>query len=219
MKHIVTLLLATSFALGVGAQKAPDLGKTPQMGWSTWNKFQGNINEQIITGIADEIVNSGLRDVGYTYINIDDCWHGKRDQDGFIQPDATKFPHGMKWLADYLHQRGLKLGVYSDCGTETCGGMPGSLGHEYQDALQYARWGIDYLKEDWCNTVNINPKGAYQLMSDALHASGREIFLSMCEWGKPSMAMGREYRTFLANRPGYLVFFRLYSCISNLFAI
>lgn len=182
MKHIVTLLLATSFALGVGAQKAPDLGKTPQMGWSTWNKFQGNINEQIITGIADEIVNSGLRDVGYTYINIDDCWHGKRDQDGFIQPDATKFPHGMKWLADYLHQRGLKLGVYSDCGTETCGGMPGSLGHEYQDALQYARWGIDYLKEDWCNTVNINPKGAYQLMSDALHASGREIFLSMCEW-------------------------------------
>lgn len=183
MKHIVTLLLATSFALGVGAQKAPDLGKTPQMGWSTWNKFQGNINEQIITGIADEIVNSGLRHAGYTYINIDDCWHGKRDQDGFIQPDATKFPHGMKWLADYLHQRGLKLGVYSDCGTETCGGMPGSLGHEYQDALQYARWGIDYLKEDWCNTVNINPKGAYQLMSDALHASGREIFLSMCEWG------------------------------------
>ena len=92
MKHIVTLLLATSFALGVGAQKAPNLGKTPQMGWSTWNKFQGNINEQIITGIADEIVNSGLRDAGYTYINIDDCWHGKRDQDGFIQPDATKFP-------------------------------------------------------------------------------------------------------------------------------
>ena len=164
------LLLAATLSMSATAQKAPDLGKTPQMGWSTWNKFQGNINEEIITGIADAMVSSGLRDAGYTYINLDDCWHGQRDADGFIQADAKKFPHGMKWLSDYLHQRGLKLGIYSDCGTATCAGMPGSLGHEYQDALQYARWGVDYLKEDWCNTVNINPKGAYQLMSDALHA-------------------------------------------------
>lgn len=165
------------------AQKWENLAQTPQMGWSSWNKFQGNINEDIIKGIADAVVSSGLRDAGYTYINIDDCWHGQRDADGFIQPDAKHFPSGMKALADYVHARGLKLGIYSDAGTETCAGRPGSLGHEYQDALQYARWEVDYLKYDWCNTTNINPRGAYQLISDALCAAGRPIFLSMCEWG------------------------------------
>ena len=165
------------------AQKWEDLSQTPQMGWSSWNKFQGNINEDIIKGIADAMVSSGLRDAGYTYINIDDCWHGQRDADGFIQPDAKHFPSGMKALADYVHARGLKLGIYSDAGTETCAGRPGSLGHEYQDALQYARWEVDYLKYDWCNTTNVNPRGAYQLISDALCAAGRPIFLSMCEWG------------------------------------
>ena len=129
------------------------------------------------------MVSSGLRDAGYTYINIDDCWHGKRDADGFIQPDPKHFPSGMKALADYVHARGLKLGIYSDAGSETCAGRPGSLGHEYQDALQYARWEVDYLKYDWCNTTNINPRGAYQLISDALCTAGRPIFLSMCEWG------------------------------------
>ena len=165
------------------AQKWENLAQTPQMGWSSWNKFQGNINENIIKGIADAMVSSGLRDAGYTYINIDDCWHGQRDADGFIQPDPKHFPSGMKALADYVHARGLKLGVYSDAGTETCAGRPGSLGHEYQDALQYARWEVDYLKYDWCNTTNVNPRGAYQLISDALCAAGRPIFLSMCEWG------------------------------------
>lgn len=175
---LMALLPAFSFA-----QKWDELSKTPQMGWSSWNKFQGNINEEIIVGIADALVSSGLRDAGYVYINIDDCWHGKRDENGFIQADPKKFPRGMKWLADYIHERGLKFGIYSDAGTETCAGMPGSLGHEYQDALQYARWGVDYLKYDWCNTTNINAKGAYQLISDALRAAGRPIFLSMCEWG------------------------------------
>ena len=165
------------------AQKWENLAQTPQMGWSSWNKFQGNINEDIIKGIADAMVSSGLRDAGYTYINIDDCWHGQRDADGFIQPDPKHFPSGMKALADYVHARGLKLGIYSDAGTETCAGRPGSLGHEYQDALQYARWEVDYLKYDWCNTTNVNPRGAYQLISDALRAAGRPIFLSMCEWG------------------------------------
>ena len=178
------LLLALALLPWVGyAQKAKELGQTPQMGWSSWNKFQGNINEDIIKGIADAMVTSGLRDAGYTYVNIDDCWHGKRDADGFIQPDAQRFPSGMKALADYVHARGLKLGIYSDAGTETCAGRPGSLGHEYQDALQYARWGVDYLKYDWCNTTNVNARGAYQLISDALAATGRPIFLSMCEWG------------------------------------
>ena len=165
------------------AQKWENLAQTPQMGWSSWNKFQGNINEDIIKEIADAMVSSGLRDVGYTYINIDDCWHGQRDADGFIQPDPKHFPSGIKALADYVHARGLKLGIYSDAGTETCAGRPGSLGHEYQDALQYARWEVDYLKYDWCNTTNVNPRGAYQLISDALRAAGRPIFLSMCEWG------------------------------------
>lgn len=175
---VVVLLPTMCFA-----QKWENLAQTPQMGWSSWNKFQGNINENIIKGIADAMVSSGLRDAGYTYINIDDCWHGQRDADGFIQPDPKHFPSGMKALADYVHARGLKLGIYSDAGTETCAGRPGSLGHEYQDALQYARWEVDYLKYDWCNTTNVNPRGAYQLISDALRAAGRPIFLSMCEWG------------------------------------
>ena len=128
------------------AQKWENLAQTPQMGWSSWNKFQGNINEDIIKEIADAMVSSGLRDVGYTYINIDDCWHGQRDADGFIQPDPKHFPSGMKALADYVHARGLKLGIYSDAGTETCAGRPGSLGHEYQDALQYARWEVSEIR-------------------------------------------------------------------------
>lgn len=181
--RIISFVLLCVLAIPASAQKWEHLADTPQMGWNTWNKFQGNINEDVIVGIADAMVTSGLKDAGYVYINMDDCWHGKRDADGFIQADAKKFPHGIKWLADYVHSKGLKLGIYSDCGTETCAGMPGSLGHEYQDALQYARWGIDYLKEDWCNTTNINARGAYQLMSDALRAAGRPIFHSMCEWG------------------------------------
>ena len=202
---IMKLFLASCLACilstgGAYAQKWEGLADKPQMGWSTWNKFQEKISEDVIIGIADAMVESGLRDAGYTYINIDDCWHGERDKDGFIQVDANKFPHGMKYLADYLHGKGLKLGIYSDAGTATCGSMPGSLGHEYQDALQYARWGVDYLKYDWCNTTNINPQGAYQLISDALRASGRPIFLSMCEWGNShpwrwARDIGHSWRT------------------------
>lgn len=196
----IVIALLGLMAMPVKAQKWEHLADTPQMGWSTWNKFQGNISEEIIKGIADAMVESGLRDAGYTYINIDDCWHGQRDKDGFIQADPKKFPNGMKALADYVHSKGLKLGIYSDAGTGTCANMPGSLGHEYQDALQYARWGVDYLKYDWCNTTNVNPQGAYQLISDALRASGRPIFLSMCEWGnsKPwkwAREIGHSWRT------------------------
>ena len=180
--HLTILLLLLLPVIG-RAQTRESLSLTPQMGWSSWNNFQGNINEDIIKSIADAMVASGLKDAGYTYINIDDCWHGKRDADGFIQADPKHFPHGIKALADYVHSRGLKLGIYSDAGSETCAGRPGSLGHEYQDALQYARWGIDYLKYDWCNTTNVNAQGAYQLMRDALQAAGRPIFFSMCEWG------------------------------------
>ncbi len=180
--HLTILLLLLLPVIG-RAQTRESLSLTPQMGWSSWNNFQGNINEDIIKSIADAMVASGLKDAGYTYINIDDCWHGKRDADGFIQADPKHFPHGIKALADYVHSRGLKLGIYSDAGSETCAGRPGSLGHEYQDALQYARWEVDYLKYDWCNTTNVNAQGAYQLMRDALQATGRPIFFSMCEWG------------------------------------
>ena len=161
----------------------PLLCPTPPMGWSSWNTFACDINEDLIKAMADEMVATGLRDAGYIYLNLDDCWHGERDADGFIQPDPVRFPSGMKALADYVHSKGLKIGIYSDAGSATCGGKPGSLGHEYQDALQYARWGIDYLKYDWCNTENVNSKGAYSLMAKALRASGRDIVFSLCEWG------------------------------------
>ena len=196
---LLCIMLATA-TVQATAQKWENLAETPQMGWNSWNKFQGNISEEVIKGIADAMVEEGLLEAGYTYLNIDDCWHGKRDADGFIQVDAKKFPSGMKALADYVHSKGLKMGIYSDAGTETCGGYPGSLGHEYQDAIQYARWGIDYLKYDWCNTPNINPKGAYTLISDALRAAGRPILLSMCEWGnshpwKWARDVGHSWRT------------------------
>lgn len=177
----VTLFWGAS--VSVSAQKWEDLAKTPPMGWSSWNKFASNICEKDIKEIADALVSSGLADCGYVYVNIDDCWHGERDEDGNIQSDPEKFPEGMKALADYIHDKGLKFGIYSDAGCKTCAGEPGSLGHEYQDALTYAKWGVDYLKYDWCNTPDQNPKGSYRLMRDALRAAGRPIVFSICEWG------------------------------------
>ena len=159
------------------------LALTPPMGWNSWNKFNCNIDEPLIHKMADAMVASGMKDAGYQYIVIDDCWHGVRDADGFIQPDPKRFPSGMKAVADYVHSKGLKFGIYSDAGRKTCGGRPGSQGYEYQDALQYARWGVDYLKYDWCNTGTRNAQEAYTLMADALRATGRDIVFSLCEWG------------------------------------
>ena len=159
------------------------LALTPPMGWNSWNKFNCNIDESLIHKMADAMVASGMKDAGYQYIVIDDCWHGVRDADGFIQPDPKRFPSGMKAVADYVHSKGLKFGIYSDAGRKTCGGRPGSQGYEYQDALQYARWGVDYLKYDWCNTGTRNAQEAYTLMADALRATGRDIVFSLCEWG------------------------------------
>ncbi|MFL6576980.1 MAG: glycoside hydrolase family 27 protein [Povalibacter sp.] len=180
--------------------KYTDLAKTPPMGWNSWNTFACNINEQLIRDTADVMVSSGMRDAGYVYVNIDDCWHGERDENGFIQADAKRFPSGIKALADYVHARGMKLGIYSDAGAKTCGGHPGSQGHEYQDALQYARWGIDYLKYDWCNTEGRDPTEAYRTMAQALQSAGRPIVFSICEWGdnKPwlwAQPLGHLWRT------------------------
>ncbi len=163
--------------------KFPNLALTPPMGWNSWNKFSCNVDENLIKEMADAMVSSGMKDAGYTYINIDDCWHGDRDENGFIHPDEKRFPSGMKALADYIHSKGLKLGIYSDAGSQTCGGRPGSRGYEFQDAKTYASWGIDYLKYDWCNTESLNAEGAYKTMAAALKKAGKPIVLSICEWG------------------------------------
>jgi alpha-galactosidase len=182
MKRIF-LLLAFFAGLPSHAQKFDQLALTPPMGWNSWNKFGCDVNEQLIRETADAMVSFGMKDAGYQYINIDDCWHGERDAQGFIQPDAKRFPSGMKALADYVHSKGLKLGIYSDAGWKTCGGRPGSRGREYQDAQTYAQWGIDYLKYDWCNADALNAEGAYLTMRDALYAAGRPMVFSICEWG------------------------------------
>lgn len=202
MRKFVIAALAAALILpqGAFAQKWEGLAETPQMGWNSWNKFASNINEQLIRETADALVEKGLVDAGYVYLNIDDCWHGERDERGFITENKEKFPSGMKALADYIHSKGLKFGIYSDAGEQTCACFPGSLGHEYQDAYMYAHWGVDYLKYDWCFTSNINPKGAYKLISNALRAAGRPILLSMCEWGssKPwtwAAEIGHSWRT------------------------
>jgi len=123
------------------------------MGWNSWNRFSCNVSEDMIRSMADAMVKSGMKDAGYEYVNIDDCWQVNRDASGNIVADPQRFPHGMKAIGDYIHSLGLKFGIYSDAGSKTCAGRPGGLGHEYQDAIQYAAWGVDYLKYDWCNAT------------------------------------------------------------------
>jgi alpha-galactosidase len=161
----------------------PNLAPTPPMGWNSWNKFSCNVSEQLIRQQADAMAASGMKDAGYQYIVIDDCWQKSRDADGNIQADPERFPSGIKALADYVHSKGLKFGIYSDAGSLTCAGRPGSAGHEFQDARQYAKWGVDYLKYDWCYTGTRNPEAAYTIMAKALRESGRDIVFSICEWG------------------------------------
>jgi alpha-galactosidase len=180
--------------------KFEGLALTPPMGWNSWNKFACNVDEKLIRETADAMVSSGMKAAGYTYINIDDCWHGDRDSVGFIHPDPKRFPSGMKALADYIHSKGLKIGLYSDAGSQTCGGRPGSRGYEFQDALTYAKWGIDYLKYDWCNTEGLKAEGAYKTITAALRKAGRPMVLNICEWGsdKPWIwgpAVGHLWRT------------------------
>ncbi|MGN0187901.1 MAG: glycoside hydrolase family 27 protein [Candidatus Cryptobacteroides sp.] len=184
-RFLLPLLIFPIVWFDAAAQKFDGLALTPPMGWSSWNCFGMHINEKDIIEIADAMVESGLRDVGYVYLNLDDNWQAKeRDFNGFIHADAERFPSGIKALADYVHGKGLKLGLYSDAGCKTCGGLPGGRGHEYQDAITYARWEVDYLKYDWCNTKGVDPKTAYATMRDALYQAGRPIVFSMCEWGK-----------------------------------
>ncbi len=152
--------------------------------------------------MADAMVLSGMKDAGYEFIVIDDCWQVGRDEEGVIIVDSIKFPNGIAALADYVHSKGLKFGIYSDAGTHTCGGRPGSKGYEAQDAASYAAWGVDYLKYDWCNTEGQEQIASYTLMRDALHMAGRPVVFSICDWGysKPwkwADTVGHLWRTTL----------------------
>ena len=196
---LLTILLFTS--LSIFSQKIEGLAPTPQMGWNSWNKFGTDINEQMVKEMADALVSTGLKDAGYNHILLDDGWMDmERDAQGNLVPHPEKFPNGIKVVADYIHSKGLKFGLYNCAGSKTCAGYPGSRGHEYQDALKYAEWGIDYLKYDWCSTGKLNAEEAYITMRDALYKAGRPILLSICEWGDNNpwewaRAVGHSWRT------------------------
>jgi alpha-galactosidase len=180
----LSLILLTGILI-LPASRAADngLALTPPMGWNSWNRFGCDVSEDLVKTMADAMADNGMKEAGYQYVVIDDCWQVSRDSNGNIVADAKRFPSGIRALADYVHSRGLKFGIYSDAGTQTCAGRPGSRGHEFQDAVQYASWGVDYLKYDWCNTGKENPEAAYTTMYDALKAAGRPIVFSLCEWG------------------------------------
>ena len=190
----VSLFMALLFVIAsTMAQISPDgarvmalnngLALTPPMGWNSWNKFGGSATETLVREIADAMVASGMKDAGYQYIILDDWWMASsRDSNGNLVPDPIKFPNGMKAVADYVHSKGLKLGLYEDRGTATCCGLPGSYGHEVQDANTFASWGIDYLKYDNCNANYATIQEDYERMRDALAVCGRPIVYSICAW-------------------------------------
>ena len=200
MKKLLWTILLTLPIFCASAQKFDQLAKTPPMGWNSWNKFGCNVSEKLIMQMADQMVTSGMQDAGYEYIVIDDCWQVDRDENGEIVVDKDRFPGGMKKLADYIHSKGLKFGIYSCAGSKTCAGRPAGRGHEFQDARTYARWGVDYLKYDWCNTTTQEAKSSYTTMRDGLFAAKHPIVFSLCEWGtaKPwewAKEVGHLWRT------------------------
>ncbi|TWE10041.1 NEW3 domain-containing protein [Rudaeicoccus suwonensis] len=187
-----SVTVMAQFAMAAPPAHALDngLAALPQMGWNDWNAFGCNVSAQLIEQTADRMVADGMKAAGYDYVNIDDCWMEKsRDAQGNLVPDPTKFPQGIKAVADYVHSKGLKLGIYEDAGTATCAGYPGSLGHEQQDADSFASWGVDYLKYDNCNNAGSSTTqqyiDRYIAMRDALANTTpkRKIFYSLCEWG------------------------------------
>lgn len=182
LRYFAVLIACLAFSLSCPAQQS-NLAPTPPMGWNSWNHYANRIDDQIVRTEADAMVSSGMKAAGYTYLVIDDTWAGERDASGNIHPNS-KFPD-MKALADYVHSKGLKLGIYSSPAAKTCAGYEGSLGHEEQDAQTYANWGMDYLKYDWCQEpASVDRmQAAYRKMHDALLKTGRPIVLSLCEYG------------------------------------
>lgn len=198
---VVLLQLLVASPLLVPTTNAYDngLGLTPPMGWNTWNKYHCDINEDLIKATAKSLVDLGLHDVGYQYINLDDCWQERRNRTGYIVEAKDRFPSGIKSLAAYVHSLGLKFGLYSDSGLLTCQRKPGGLGFESYDAAVYAEWKIDYLKYDNCYGTGIL-KERYHRMHRALNESGHPIFFSLCEWGVEDPAtwagpVGNSWRT------------------------
>ena len=183
---VAAAIAVPSIAPPPAAAATPVVALTaPPMGWNSWNRFGCNIDENLIRATADAIINNNLDDVGYRYVNIDDCWMAStRDSQGRLQAHATRFPSGIRALADYVHARGLKLGIYSSAGTATCQGLPASLDHEVVDAQTFADWQIDYLKYDNCNNQGRPAAQRYKAMGDALKATGRAIVYSVCNWGQ-----------------------------------
>jgi len=184
-----SILIAVTAPRPAAATATAQPGPTaaPVMGWNSWNRFGCNIDENLIKATADALVSTGLRDSGYTYVNIDDCWMaGTRDAQGRLQPDPVRFPGGISGVATYVHARGLKLGIYSSAGTATCQGLPASLDHESIDAQTWASWGVDLLKYDNCNNQGRPAAQRYKAMGDALKATGRHIVYSICNWGDDS---------------------------------
>jgi alpha-galactosidase len=186
MKRFYSLTIAALVlhTISLYAQKFEGLALTPPMGWNSWNTFAVNINEDLVKQTVDMVVKSGMKDVGYEYIVIDDGWEAmERDSTGNLIADPKKFPSGMKALGNYIHSKRLKFGIHNCAGTKTCAGYPGGRGHEYQDARLYASWGVDFLKYDWCSHGTANSEETYKTMRDAIHAAGRPIVYSICEWG------------------------------------
>ncbi|MGH7653448.1 MAG: glycoside hydrolase family 27 protein [Gemmatimonadaceae bacterium] len=198
-----TLAAVAAFSTGATPVTLPHdngLARTPPMGWNSWNHFGCNVSATLIRGVADAMAANGMRDAGYQYLTIDDCWQVARDAKGVIIADSSRFPDGIKPLADYVHSKGLKFGIYTDAGRLTCQRRPGSYGHEDLDAKTYASWGVDYVKIDWCNAEGIDAPTQYAKLRDALLHSGRPIVFSICEWGsnRPwewAPAVGNLWRT------------------------
>ena len=187
-RPLLVALVATAAAATIAAYRPrtalPNgLALTPPMGWNSWNHFGCNVSTALLRGVADAMVSNGMREAGYQYVIIDDCWQVARDANGTIVADSARFPGGIKPLADYVHAKGLKFGLYTDAGRATCEGRPGSYGHEEQDARTYAAWGVDFVKIDWCNSDGIDAPSQYAKLRDALARSGRSIVFSICEWG------------------------------------
>jgi len=170
--------------MGLG-RLSDGLAPTPPMGWNSWNRFKGNVDERLVIESAEAMVASGMRDAGYRYVVVDDGWMApQRDRDGELVADPARFPRGIAAVADRVHALGLGFGIYTDAGTNTCMGLPASLGYEFRDARRFAEWGVDYLKVDWCHTSGMGPRTLYAKWAMAVHATRRPIVLSICEWGR-----------------------------------